>query len=171
MLGPEELADEFPDANYRHAYFQFDLDLRYDGTIRLLSRGYVWDGTRPDQRFRVLYRRPHDPTRTVPCGQYAVWTRYQYGRVTDIHREHVDFTGSDEPADEKRLVDWRNLQEPIRIRLAEIELARNPAFATYRLEELDAWPDIDTAIRWRPHAFDERPGPAVILDEYTRDVE
>ena len=164
-LGPEELADEFPDAGYRHAYFQFGLDLRFDSSIRLLSRGYVWDGDAPDQRFRVLYRRPASPTRTVPCDKYAVWTRYQYGRVTDVRRYDITFTGRKDPEDEKRLVAWSALQEPIRIRLAELELARNPAFTRYRLEELDAWEDIDTAIRWRPHAFDERQGPIGVLDE------
>lgn len=164
-LGPEELADEFPDAGYRHAYFQFDLDLRFDTTIRLLSRGYVWDGSAPDQRFRVLYRRPASPTTTVPCGKYAVWTRFQYGRVTDVQRDGIAFKGRKDPEDGKRLVPWSKLQEPIRIRLAELELARNPPFAKYRLEELDAWEDVDTAIRWRPHAFDEREGPTGVLDD------
>lgn len=164
-LGPEELSDEFPASGYRHAYFQFDLDLRFDTTIRLLSRGYVWDGSEPDQRFRVLYRRPASPTRTVPCGQYAVWTRFQYGCVTGVHREDVSFSGRDEPEDEKRLVSWSELQEPIRVRLAELELARNPPFAKYRLEAIEAWADMDAAIRWRPHAFGERPGPTGVLDE------
>lgn len=165
VLGPDELADEFPKAGYRHAYFQFDLDLRFDTTIRLLSRGYVWDGDVPDQRFRVLYRRPNSPTRTVPFGEYAVWTRFQYGEVAEAHQDHVHFHGRGDPEDEKRIVNWVDLQEPVRIALAELELARNPPFAKYRLEELDAWTDIDTAIRWRPHAFGERDGPTGLLED------
>lgn len=165
VLGPEELGDEFPNANYRHAYFQFDLDLRFDTTIRLLSRGYVWDGDEPDQRFRVLYRRPKSPTRTVPFGDYAVWTRYEYGRVEDINRDEVVFEGSGDATDVKRITQWHDLQEPVRIALAELELARNPSFAKYRLEELDAWADIDTAIRWRPHAFGERDWPVGLLED------
>ncbi|MFB6280802.1 MAG: hypothetical protein ABEH40_02145 [Haloferacaceae archaeon] len=146
-----------PDArNYDRAALHFDGAVTGAGRLKLVAYGYLWEGTDPDRRFRAQYRREAPPTETVPFREYTVWRRYQYGTVADP-RGDVEFV----PDGKVRTVaakpiKWPALPGPVQLRLAELELVRNPHLARYVLRDLDLWEAVDGFFRWDPAAFRPR---------------
>jgi len=147
------VAEQFRSSEYEHARIVYNSGVDAKRRIKLLTRGVLWGGDETHQRFQAQYRRPPPPTETVPFGEYTVWTRYQYGTI-----ERTDggltFTASEANPDETlRELDWATLFDPVRERLAELELVRNPPFGKYRLEELDEWAAYRTRFQYDPGAF------------------
>ncbi|WP_312617597.1 hypothetical protein [Haloarcula sp. 1CSR25-25] len=110
-------------------------------------------GDETHQRFQAQYRRPPPHTETVPFGEYTVWTRYQYGTIERTDDGLTFAAGEDGPDESLRDRDWASLFDPVRERLAELELVRNPSFSRYRLEELDEWAAYRTRFQYDPGAF------------------
>jgi hypothetical protein len=147
------VAEQFRSSEYEHARIVYNSGVDTDRRIKLLARRVLWGGDGTHQRFQAQYRRPPPPTETVPFGGYTVWTRYQYGTI-----ERVDggltFTASEaNPGETLRELDWGELFDPVRERLAELELVRNPSFGKYRLEELGEWAAYRTRFQYDPGAF------------------
>ena len=147
------VAEQFRSSAYDHARIVYNSGVDARRRIKLLTRGVLWGGDETHQRFQAQYRRPPPPTETVPFGEYTVWTRYQYGTIERTD-DGVTFTASEANPDESlRELDWATLFDPVRERLAELELVRNPPFGKYRLEELDEWAAYRTRFQYDPDAF------------------
>lgn len=126
------------------------------GTLKLTARGYRWEGSADDMRFKSLFSRASDPTDTVPFDTYERWLRFQRGDVSDFEDgdEYIRF----EPtagavAEERARREWDDLNWATRIGLAELDLVRNEPFARYRLQERDEWVAVSGTLRWKPTAF------------------
>jgi hypothetical protein len=148
-----DVAEQFRSSEYEHARVVYNSGVDAERRIKLLTRGVLWGGDETHQRFQAQYRRPPPPTETVPFGEYTVWSRYQYGTIERTD-DGLTFTANDEGPDESlQDLDWATLFDPVRERLAELELVRNPSFARYRLEELGEWEGYRTRFQYDPDAF------------------
>jgi hypothetical protein len=154
LYGPEVVREEFDTRDYHHAKVYFDCGVTADGGVKLLTRGYLWGDDERHQRYKSQYRREPDPTDEPPFGAYTVWNQYQFGTASRDGDGTLQFEPDpDESGEYLRSVDWDALYTPVRVRLAELELVRNPAFARYRLEELGGWEDYGASLRYDPDAF------------------
>jgi hypothetical protein len=139
-----------------YARLQFNCAVDGAGTIKLTARGYRWGGDGPDVRFKSLLSREPEPTETLPIGTYERWHRSQDGIVSGFEAgdEYIDFEPEDGTTEEGReRREWGRLRWAVRLRLAELELIRNAAFARYRLRECDEWEAVRGTLRWKPTAF------------------
>lgn len=57
---------------------------------------------------------------------------------------------------ESKPVKWPAVPGPIQLRLAELELVRNPPLARYVLRDLGLWEAVDGSFRWDPASFRPR---------------
>ncbi|MFC7077525.1 hypothetical protein [Haloarcula halophila] len=153
----EELREQFQRRAYTDARVVYNGGVDVERRIKLLSRGVLWGGPDTNQRFQAQYRRVGPPTESIPFEEYTVWSRFQYG-VIERTDDGVTFVADDsEPEEQVRSLDWDELYEPVRQRLVELELVRNPPFARYRLRELDEWDDYRAQLRYDTDAFGFRP--------------
>ncbi|GGK69458.1 hypothetical protein [Haloarcula sebkhae] len=149
----DNVADQFRTSEYEHARVTYNSSIDREKRIKLLTRGVLWGGDEDHQRFQVQYRRPPPPAETVPFGTYSAWSRYQYGSIEETD-DGVTFTPADEELGESlRDLDWEAMFDPVQERLVELELVRNPAFAKYRLEQMDEWTTYRTRFRYDPDVF------------------
>jgi hypothetical protein len=147
------VAEQFRSSEYQHARIIYNSGVDTKRRIKLLTRGVLWGGDETHQRFQAQYRRPPPPTDSVPFGEYTVWSRYQHGTIERTD-DGLTFTASEDSSQESlRELDWATLFDPVRERLAELELVRNPSFAKYRLEELDEWAAYRARFQYDPDAF------------------
>jgi hypothetical protein len=147
------VAEQFRSGEYQHARIVYNSGVDTKRRIKLLARGVLWGGDETHERFQAQYRRPPPPTESVPFGEYTVWTRRQYGTI-ERTGDGLTFTASEASPDESlRDRDWATLSDPVRERLAELELVRNPAFARYRLSELEEWTAYRTRFQYDPDVF------------------
>lgn len=147
------VAEQFRSSEYEHARIVYNSGVDAKRRIKLLTRGVLWGGDETHQRFQAQYRRPPPPTETIPFEEYTVWTRYQYGTIERTD-DGLTFTASEANPDETlRELDWATLFDPVRERLAELELIRNPPFGKYRLEELDEWAAYRARFQYDPGTF------------------
>ncbi|MBX0321732.1 hypothetical protein EGH21_01680 [Halomicroarcula sp. F13] len=149
----EDVAETFRSRQFTNARVVYNCGVDTERRIKMLTRGLFWGGGEDHQRFKAQYRRSPPPTDSIPFEEYTVWTRYQYGHIERTD-DGLTFT-SGERAPEERLetLAWADLYEPVRQRLVELELVRNPPFARYRLQELDEWDDYRTQFRYDDDAF------------------
>lgn len=148
-----DVAEQFRTRAYSNARVVYNCGVDVKHRIKLLTRGLLWGNAEPHQRFQAQYRRSAPPSDSVPLGTYTVWMRYQYGTIQRTE-DGVTFVAADEDAEETlRALDWDDLYDPVKERLAELELVRNPPFARYRLEERDEWEAYRTRFRYDPDAF------------------
>lgn len=127
--------------------------------LKLHVRGLLWqdDGPEKGRRFKLQVVREEPPTDTVPYGEYDIWQRYQFGRVTVDPVEGPSFEPERESKQTDRTVSpFGVLQKPLRLHISELELVRNPEFAKYRLAERDEWEEYGAVFRWRADAFKHR---------------
>ena len=156
VLQGSSVAEEFRTRGYERARIDYHLAVESDGRVKLLARGHLWGGDEPHQRFRAQYRREGEPTDTVPFDEYLTWTRYQYGTI-DVEGGRLTFEAESDRQERMRRLDWADLYAPDRLRLAELELVRNPALARYVLRDRGDWRDVADALRYNPEAFAVRP--------------
>lgn len=150
------LAEQFRSREYRYASLEYDATLLSRGGLKLLVKGTLWGSDDRDQRYRVLHRRDPEPTESVPFDEYRTWVRYQYGDVADGATPDdgvPPFAPETEATDDSMTLSWSELFPLHRRLLIELELARNPAFAEYRLRELDEWDDARDRLKWDREAF------------------
>ncbi|WP_251329134.1 hypothetical protein [Haloplanus pelagicus] len=139
-----------------YARLQFNCAVDGAGTIKLTARGYRWGDDESAMRFKSLFSREPTPTETIPFESYERWLRSQHGVVKGFVEgdEYIDFEPAEEEIEEGRdQCAWADLRWAVRLRLAELELVRNPAFARYRLQERDEWEAVRGTLRWKPTAF------------------
>ena len=149
----EGVAELFRTRAYTNARVVYNCGVDTNRRIKLLTRGLLWGGEDRDQRFQAQYRRPPAPQDTVPFAEYTVWTRYQFGAITRTDAG-VTFRADDSGPEERlRELSWADLYEPVRKRIAELELVRNPTFAKYRLEELGEWDEYRAGFAYDTDAF------------------
>jgi len=154
------LAEQFRSHAYRHASIEYDATLLPDGAVKVLVKGVLWGSDDRDQRYRVQHRRESEPTATVPFDEYETWARYQYGSVSDDAAPGdglPSFAPETEPSDDAVTLPWSELFPLHRRLIVELELARNPAFAEYRLRELGEWADARNDLKWDCDAFTKGP--------------
>lgn len=150
------LAALFQSREYRYARVDYDATLLAGGAVKVLVKGHLWGSDDRDQRYRIQHRRAAAPTDSVPFDDYDTWVRYQFGDVEGspgVDDGDPVFQATTEPADENRTLAWTDLFPLHRRLLAELELARNAAFAEYRLRELDEWADVAGDLKWDLAAF------------------
>ncbi|WP_424003065.1 hypothetical protein ACOZ4I_03465 [Haloarcula salina] len=148
-----DVAEQFRSHDYDNARVIYNCGIDETRRIKLLTRGVFWGDGETHQRFQAQYRRPPPPTEDVPFGEYAVWSRYHHGtieRTDDGVRFVEDESG---PEESMRTLDWDELFDPVKERLAELELIRNPEFARYRLLERGEWDDFRARFRYDTDAF------------------
>jgi len=130
-----------------------------DRTLKLHVRGLLWqaDSAEDARRFKRQLVRDPPVTDTVPFGEYESWERFQLGTV-DVDEVSGPTFDADLDTSETRRgpVPFEELLEPLKRRVAALELVRNPAFARYRLEERDEWAAYGAVFRWKKNAFQER---------------
>ena len=154
------LAEQFRSHAYRHASIEYDATLLPDGAVKVLVKGVLWGSDDRDQRYRVQHRREPEPTASIPFDEYETWARYQYGTVPDdtVASDGLpSFVPETEPSDEAMTLPWAELFPLHRRLIVELELARNPAFAEYRLRELGEWADARNDLKWDCDAFTKGP--------------
>jgi len=151
------MADETAGGDHDgYARIQFNCAVDRAGTVKLTARGYRWGSDDPDMRFKSLFSREASPTDTVPFDTYERWLRVQHGEVRGFKDgdEYIHFEPTEGAIDEGReRRAWSDLKWAISLRLAELELVRNTAFARYRLQELGEWDAVRGTLRWKPTAF------------------
>ncbi|ELZ29882.1 hypothetical protein C474_12636 [Halogeometricum pallidum JCM 14848] len=130
-----------------------------DRTLKLHVRGYLWQeaGPAPNAyRFQSQVTREASPTETVPFDTYHTWHRSQRGTVTHdgVVADFVPDEGTEATERDHRA--FGDLFEPLRMALAELELVRNPQFASYVLRETDRWEAYGAVFRWHANAFSRR---------------
>ncbi|WP_276271213.1 hypothetical protein [Haloarcula litorea] len=153
LLHEGGVAETFRSREYERARVIYNCGVDAERRVKLLTRGVLWGGEERHQRFKAQYRREPPPTETVPFGEYTVWTRFQYGTI-EPNDDGATFVPDESDAGETMQdLDWADLYAPVQRRLAELELARNPAFARYRLEESGEWADVRAALAFDPTAF------------------
>ncbi|MFC6973816.1 hypothetical protein ACFQL1_02640 [Halomicroarcula sp. GCM10025709] len=149
----DAVAAQFQSRAYTDARVVYNSGLDVERRIKLLTRGVLWGGAETNQRFKAQYRRAGPPTESVPFGEYTVWSRFQYGTIKRGD-SGVTFAPDDsEPEEEVRTLPWDELYDPVKYRLVELELVRNPSFARYRLQELGEWDAFETQLRYDIGAF------------------
>lgn len=151
LQGPS-VAEEFRTRGYERARVDYHFAVESDGRIKLLARGYLWGSDERHQRFRAQYRREGEPTESVPFDEYLAWMRYQFGTI-EIEDGRLSFEADGDRNERTRRLAWTELFAPDRLRLAELELVRNPALARYVLRDRGDWRDIEDALRYNPEAF------------------
>ncbi|WP_335999660.1 hypothetical protein [Halorientalis halophila] len=151
LHGPA-VTEEFRTRGYESVRVDYHLAVEADGRVKLLARGHLWGGDEPHQRFRAQYRRESEPTDTVPFDEYLAWTRYQFGTI-DVEDGTLSFEPEGDREEETRRLDWTDLYASARLRMAELELIRNPGLARYALRDLGEWRDVEDALRYNPDAF------------------
>jgi hypothetical protein len=142
--------------DYDRAALHFDGVVTEAGRVKLVAYGYLWDGHDPDRRFRAQYRRAAPPTETVPFREYTVWRRYQYGTVSATGGEVTFAPNGEIRTVEAKPIKWPAVPGPVQLRLAELELVRNPHLARYVLRDRGLWDAVDGFFRWDPLAFRPR---------------
>jgi hypothetical protein len=158
VYGPAVVREEFDSRDYHHAKVYYDAGVTADGAVKLLTRGYLWGDDERHQRYKSQYRRDPEPADEPPFGEYTVWNRYRYGTASrDSDGELVFEPDPDESGEYMRSVAWADLYTPVRTRLAELELVRNPAFARYRLGECEEWDEFGRPLAYDLDAFDVGP--------------
>jgi len=148
-----DVAEQFRSHEYDNARVIYNCGIDETRRIKLLTRGVFWGGSGPHQRFQAQYRRPPPPAEDPPFGEYTVWSRYHHGTIeqTDGGVAFVeDDTG---PHETMRTLEWDDLFDPVKERLVELELIRNPEFARYRLVERGEWEEYRTRFRYDTDAF------------------
>lgn len=149
----EAVTGEFRTREYEHAKVSYHLAVEGNGRVKLLAKGHLWGDDEVHQRFRAQYRRPGEPTDTEPFDDYHVWVRFRLGTVARRDGS-LQFEPTDEkPSEKLRTLAWGSLFGPDRVRLAELELVRNPPLARYVLRERDQWAMIRDSLRYNPDAF------------------
>lgn len=151
LQGPSVTA-EFRTREYDRVRVDYHLAVETSGRVKLLARGHLWGGGEPHQRFRAQYRRESEPTDTVPFDEYLAWTRFQFGTI-HVDEGTLTFEPATEHEETMRRLDWTELYAPDRLRLAELELVRNPGLARYVLRDRDEWRAVEDALRYNPEAF------------------
>lgn len=154
------LADVTVDGvEYTSAEYVVNGGVTADREVKLHARGLLWRADAPDRarRFKLQVRRAAPPTDTLPYGEYEVWQRYQFGRVTVDEVEGPSFEPEDGSSRTSRSVAaFGDLLEPVRLHVSELELVRNPPFARYRLQERGRWEAYGAVFRWKADAFGQR---------------
>ena len=157
-FGPGTVREEFDTREYRHAKVHFNCGVTAEGRIKLMTRGYLWGADERHQRYRSQYRREAVPADAPPFETYTVWNQYQFGTASRDNDGTLSFDPDPEASGEYlRTVAWADLFTPVRSRLAELELVRNPAFAKYRLEQLGEWAEVGDPMAFDVDAFDVGP--------------
>jgi hypothetical protein len=156
VLEGSSAVEEFRTRGYERVRVDYHLAVEAGGRVKLLSRGHLWGGDEPHQRFRAQYRREGEPTETVPFDEYLTWTRHQFGTI-DIEDGRLAFDAESDRQERMRRLDWSELYAPDRLRLAELELIRNAALARYALRARGDWRAVEDALRYNPAAFAVRP--------------
>lgn len=154
--GPRVVEAEFEDLDYRHARLLYHGSLQANGRVKVLVKGHLWGEDERHLRFRSQFRREAPPTKTVPFGEYTVWSRYRYGTVR--RNDGISFEPDDDGTTEE-LVErpWSEIRSPTQYRIAELELVRNPALSRYVLKDRGEWEDLRGHFRWYPGAFEHPP--------------
>jgi hypothetical protein len=149
---------EVAGVEYTSGNYVVNAGVTADRELKLHLRGLLWRRGEYDEarRFKLQIRREPPVTDTVPFGEYAVWQRYQLGSVAVETVSGPSFTPGNDPETRRDTAAFDDLLEPVKRRIAELELVRNPAFAKYRLEERDDWPAYGSVFRWQAGAFGQR---------------
>jgi hypothetical protein len=154
------LADVVVDGvDYTSAEYVVNGGVTADGTLKLHVRGLLWRAEDPGQgrRFKLQLVREAPPTETVPYGEYDVWQRFQFGRVTVDDLEGPSFDpDADSSQTERTVAAFDDLQDPLKLQVSELELVRNPSFARYRLREREDWERYGAVFQWKADAFEQR---------------
>ncbi|MFC3476879.1 hypothetical protein [Halobacterium litoreum] len=150
---------EIGGVTYPSGNFVVNGGIAADRTLKLHARGLLWqrDSGENARRFKMQLVRDPPVTDSVPFGDYRSWERFQLGEVNvdDVTGPSFD---PDPSTNETRRdsTPFGDLLEPLKRRVAELELVRNPAFAKYRLEERDEWETYGAVFRWQANAFQQR---------------
>jgi hypothetical protein len=146
------------DVEYTSGNFVVNGGVTADRGLKLHFRGVMWRSGEYDdaRRFKLQIRREPPVTDTVPFGEYEVWQRYQLGSVEVDEVDGPTFTPSGDPETRRPTASFDDLLEPVKHRLSELELIRNPSFAKYRLAERGEWAEYGGVFRWKANAFKER---------------
>jgi hypothetical protein len=155
LRGPS-VTEAFRTRGYDRVRVDYHLAVERDGRVKLLAHGHLWGGDEPHQRFRAQYRREGEPTETVPFDEYLTWMRYQFGTI-EVEDGRLSFEAENGREERTRRLDWDDLFASDRLRLAELELVRNPALARYALREREQWRPVADALRYNPDAFAVEP--------------
>ncbi|MFB6196561.1 MAG: hypothetical protein ABEI80_10350 [Haloplanus sp.] len=148
--------DEHPAVADGYARVEFNCAVTRPGRLKLVIRGYHWDGDGAGRRFKSLLSREAPPTDTLPFDTYDRWLRDQRGEVVGYEEgdEYIDFRPDGDSTKERRdQRDWETLWRSVRLRLVELELVRNAPFARYLLRERGRWDEFRGVLRWKPTAF------------------
>ena len=156
-VGPPHVGDAFRTRQYTHARAYYQLAVEPNGRVKLVARGHLWGDDEDHQQFRAQYRRAAEPTDTEPFGEYVAWMRYQFGTVSREDGDLQFVPDEDRTEEEVRDLSWTEFFRPEQLRMAELELVRNPAFARHVLTERGEWDEVCTALRYNPDAFDTSP--------------
>lgn len=152
-LSGSSVTEEFRTRDYTYAHVTYHLAVERDGRVKLLSKGHLWGNGEEHQRFRAQYRREGEPTDTDPFETYRVWMRYQFGTVSRDDDGTVDFQPTERVKEHSRELAWPEMYSSAQLRVAELELVRNPALARYVLRERGLWRDVQDAFRYNTQAF------------------
>lgn len=154
LLTGDHVTEMFRTREYTRVRVVYDCRVESSGRISLSTQGHFWGGGDEHQRYKAEYRRPAIPTETVPFDTYEVWMRYQFGTVEREEDGSISFVADhDRDGETLRSLDWDEVYPPIQKRLVELELVRNPAFARYRLLEVDEWTDVEISFAYDPTVF------------------
>jgi len=154
LLKGDHVAEMFRTRGYTRVRVIYNCGVESNSRIKLFTRGHFWGGDDEHQRFQAQYRREPRPTETIPFDTYEVWMRYQYGTIERDSAGNVVFVSdADQDGETLRRLDWPELYPPVKRRLAELELVRNPAFARYRLLEREEWDEFERSFRYDPIVF------------------
>ncbi|MFB6223374.1 MAG: hypothetical protein ABEH86_06845 [Haloarcula sp.] len=151
------VSDQFETHEYEHARVIYNSGVDTKRRLKLLARGVFWGGDETHQRFQAQYRRSPPPTDSVPFQEYTVWSRYRYGTIKRTDDGMTFHENGDGPEESLRTLDWDKLFNPVKERIAELELIRNPPFAKYRLEEIGEWEAYRTRFRYDTDVFATSP--------------
>lgn len=147
------VTDEFRSREYTHAHVSYHLAVERDGRVKLMSNGHLWGGGEDHQRFRAQYRRDGEPTDTEPFEAYRVWRRYQYGTVGRAEGGGLTFEADSPVQEDTSELEWLELYSTAQLRIAELELVRNPPYARHLLVERGRWDSVRDAFTYNPYAF------------------
>ncbi|MBV0900626.1 hypothetical protein [Haloarcula salina] len=148
-----DVAEQFRSHDYDNARVIYNCGIDEMRRIKLLTRGVFWGGSETHQRFQAQYRRSPPPTEDAPFDEYTVWSRYHNGTIERTDDGVTFVEDVSEPEETMRTLDWDELFDPVKERLAELELIRNPEFARYRLIERGEWETYRTRFRYDTDAF------------------
>lgn len=148
----DALTEAFRTREYEHARVAYHLAVEADGRVKLLTKGHLWGGGERHQRFRAQYRRESEPSDTDPFTAYTAWIRFQFGTVGRSDGG-LTFQPDADATEVSRTLDWDDLFRSDQLRLAELELVRNPPLARYVLRDRGRWDAVRDSLRYSPEAF------------------